>query len=779
MKRLHAIGFACLAALPCAAQLQQEYGISGHMYALLNGGAPEPGFQHGMSFYTTLFALTPNPSTQLQLGTGNWLAPDNRAFNQPLCPVGTYARDNWPERGPSYRDVYQTLEGGIGTWISTRFPSSGPKWRVNAVPDCYTHQLGASGFGFHGDPLPWSKPGFAQLGNRLLVPPDGITFAGTNVASLFGSGWIALPLIPAYTSAAGVPTGDHSWTVFFHAANFRGPVGFFPPETWTAVNAVDRTGVGRGHDRNTATATSAAVEIGEAAMFTATASNGLRYRRIARMTYPVDNENRAILVQDVRFYGKPAIWDGVAAWLAGGAPARQFSSAGTFRPGFEGHNVGLYFSGVPVQYDPAGFTAGAVSLGSGRTAFGLQWGGAFEPGVFPEYYQESGGVWRAVPASQVPADTGLAEQRFTPKTVGRPVALDTSATSPWTSAKWAAGPFSVRLNDGSTVDYVWYRFRDQPALQGLGLSTNTLERLQAFAESLHREAGVAGVSFAPPTSGALAQLDTAQIVTPPPGLEAGFVPIAIRQYSTAIAPMRDFSDLWWNPDESGWGLAFTQHGTTAFGAWYIYDAEGRPLWVVMPGGQWRTPSRFTGDIYTTTGPDPRGAFDPAQVAITRLGSATLEFTTFDRGTLSWQAGALAGSKPIVRQAFGQRAANAVEKPNYGDLWWNPAESGWGLSISQQNRSLFAVWYVYQPDRQPTWYVLPAGEWISTDTWRGRLYRTASAAVPLLAGGAFDPAAVQRIEVGTMSLRFTTRDTAVMTYTIDGVTGTKDISRQAF
>jgi len=37
--------------------------------------------------------------------------------------------------------------------------------------------------------------------------------------------------------------------------------------------------------------------------------------------------------------------------------------------------------------------------------------------------------------------------------------------------------------------------------------------------------------------------------------------------------------------------------------------------------------------------------------------------------------------------------------NYSGLWWNPGESGWGLSIQQSATSrIFAAWYVYDEDR---------------------------------------------------------------------------------
>jgi hypothetical protein len=85
--------------------------------------------------------------------------------------------------------------------------------------------------------LPPHKLGLAQLSNRLLLTPDGITLDALGSAGLLGNGWLALPLIPAYTPASGVPTGDQSWTLFLHAANFRGPVAFFTPELWSAINA--------------------------------------------------------------------------------------------------------------------------------------------------------------------------------------------------------------------------------------------------------------------------------------------------------------------------------------------------------------------------------------------------------------------------------------------------------------------------------------------------------------------------------------------------------------
>jgi hypothetical protein len=239
-------------------------------------------------------------------------------------------------------------------------------------------------------------------------------------------------------------------------------------------------------------------------------------------------------------------------------------------------------------------------------------------------------------------------------------------------------------------------------------------------------------------------------------------------------PAQNYSDLWWNASESGWGLSVTQHDAMIFAAWYIYDDAGQPSWVVMPGGRWTTPTTFTGDLYTTSGPDPRAAFDPARVVRTRVGAGTLTFGSAERALWSYQLNGITGSKQIQRQLFGVPDNTPVA--NYTDLWWNAAESGWGLSISQQYRTIFAVWYSYASNGQPAWYVLPGGSWIAPDTYSGNLYRTSAAPGSL---GAFNAGSVARIAVGSMTLKFTGSNSATMSYIVDGASGSKALSRQPF
>src|SRR4051812_9032096 len=56
-----------------------------------------------------------------------------------------------------------------------------------------------------------------------------------------------------------------------------------------------------------------------------------------------------------------------------------------------------------------------------------------------------------------------------------------------------------------------------------------------------------------------------------------------------------------------------------------------------------------------------------------------------------------------------------------DLWWNSAESGWGMQIVQSGDAAFATVYVYDAAGQPTFFVATLAE-ATPGRWSGDLYR---------------------------------------------------------
>ena len=116
-------------------------------------------------------------------------------------------------------------------------------------------------------------------------------------------------------------------------------------------------------------------------------------------------------------------------------------------------------------------------------------------------------------------------------------------------------------------------------------------------------------------------------------------------------------------------------------------------------------------------------------------------------------------------------------PGYADLWWaGSAENGWGMSLQQHGNNLFGALYVYDNVGKPAWYVLPAGTWNASFTvYTGALYQPTSAPLNVYSPASFVPGAA----IGTVTISFAGTASAVMQYTINGITGQKSIQRQVF
>jgi hypothetical protein len=107
--------------------------------------------------------------------------------------------------------------------------------------------------------------------------------------------------------------------------------------------------------------------------------------------------------------------------------------------------------------------------------------------------------------------------------------------------------------------------------------------------------------------------------------------------------------------------------------------------------------------------------------------------------------------------------------DYSGHWWSPDESGWGLSIHQSaSDQMMVVWYVYDGQGDPIWYVAPGGTWKGrhgNPYWEGTVYRTkVPPSLPV-----FDPSRVERTAVGKVGLEFLGPgpERALLEYEIDG------------
>ena len=239
------------------------------------------------------------------------------------------------------------------------------------------------------------------------------------------------------------------------------------------------------------------------------------------------------------------------------------------------------------------------------------------------------------------------------------------------------------------------------------------------------------------------------------------------------------SGLWWNASESGWGIHFTQRGKNLFAAWYTYDTAGNPKWYVAPNCGFTNANATSGSctsaLYEVDGPTFFGTtfHSPTSGQVKNDGTLQLTFQDANNATFTYTLGGFARTVAIVRQVFAV-TPTATPAVDFTDLWWNPNESGWGMAMAQQFGNVVLAWYVYDANGNPFWYVAPACS-VSGSSCSGTLYRTTGPAF----GPPLDPTKVQAFAVGSAVVSFIDPNNAVLSYTVDGVSATKALTRQLF
>lgn len=264
---------------------------------------------------------------------------------------------------------------------------------------------------------------------------------------------------------------------------------------------------------------------------------------------------------------------------------------------------------------------------------------------------------------------------------------------------------------------------------------------------------------------------------------AHWLPNGTGNYSAVLRADRvdpNHTALWWNAQESGWGINVNHQGNIVFATLFTYDDGGNPMWLVMSRGERQADGAYSGALHRTTGPafnaSPWGAIGATEVGTMRISfssdssSALLAYTVNGRSVSKLIARQLFKQPPTCSWSFFDRSYES----NFTDLWWNPAESGWGLNLAHQENTVFATLFTYAANGQGMWLVMPEGNRAEGPRYSGALFRTR--------GPAFDASpwsAITPTQVGTMTLDFASGNSGTLTYTVDGVSVTKSIERQVF
>lgn len=236
----------------------------------------------------------------------------------------------------------------------------------------------------------------------------------------------------------------------------------------------------------------------------------------------------------------------------------------------------------------------------------------------------------------------------------------------------------------------------------------------------------------------------------------------------------------------GYALNLTHQDDTIALAWYTYAETGRPVWFTASATA-QTDGSYRGDYYQSRGvPLTQINGAPALLGAESRGRLSLRFSDNDLLELEFVPAStslaqqrvlapLAFANPPPRCRFSSESRSSAT--NMTDLWWNPAENGWGLSLAEQAGSIFLAWYSYAADNQPQWITgllarQPDGSYL------GALSRANSGtAYTLPPDGALTSFPLPT--VGDASLRFVDGEHGSFRYSVDGQTRTVAIERFVF
>ena len=479
--------------------------------------------QWGFSWYSVAMPIFREPIAGTQIGLGStWINPNNEFINEKMKEIAKICNYSGVLNEPTLWVLFQSMEGSLGWWTHTKFPSLMPKYKLDSWKNFYSYSVSSPGFNVYdgSKPFPLSQGslGPVYLSNRILIPPDGMPTTDRSSGAMLGVAWYPLKISREWRNDSG-----NTWTVFFYSKNFKGPLVFHPEEFWQDYPSPRENKKNYGLDSQPAVIRTMASEWGTVPFKRLADSNGVIWSKIPAISFPADTDGRTVLVRDVKAYEKTMGEDVTKSILS--------SQGIDLAASIQRNSVMIPLSAVNSPYYQEGkklkiHQAFNLVTFDDQTAFGFQWDEKKAQTLdLPSYFKEVGDSRKPVPESEVPDE--LVKSRF--QTAGD-IKFKFETPNWWfEDAEADAKEYQTKLTDKTTVTYRWIRFKDQAAVKALKLTDEQNEKLQKAVEKIHRSCAGDIEFMAPPSKGELVEFDPGLLVTPPEGKEVGWVPVLVRQ----------------------------------------------------------------------------------------------------------------------------------------------------------------------------------------------------------------------------------------------------------
>lgn len=144
--------------------------------------------------------------------------------------------------------------------------------------------------------------------------------------------------------------------------------------------------------------------------------------------------------------------------------------------------------------------------------------------------------------------------------------------------------------------------------------------------------------------------------------------VICRASAASRAGASNYSDIWWNPDSSGWGVHVSHVNDDLYTTWYTYDTDREPIFYQGVTSR-QADGSFFGELYRSNDGTPFNQINgaPANDGAEVVGSLRLRFADGERATFEYTVNGVSQSKPIQRFLFGDTASVCtVEAYDDGD-----------------------------------------------------------------------------------------------------------------
>lgn len=125
-------------------------------------------------------------------------------------------------------------------------------------------------------------------------------------------------------------------------------------------------------------------------------------------------------------------------------------------------------------------------------------------------------------------------------------------------------------------------------------------------------------------------------------------------FHAAAAMPPDYSDLWWNANEPGWGVNISQQNDILFATFFVYGTGGDAVWYSATLTYQSTSAgvpTYGGTLVQTSGSPQGTPYNPADLKYRTVGTVTVEFGDDAHALLRYTADGVLVVKQIARQTF--------------------------------------------------------------------------------------------------------------------------------